>query len=322
MKKLLLLLLVILLSLSFAVSCTVTDNGGNEDVPPDAPRYTYTAFTPAEKSLFTEVIGETIPFLANNEYYVETDTDEAGPYVNFYTVGNTEAEFEAYRNSLIGYTLADTHTGEGGVTVYSYEKGNICLDISYRPTDDGYITDVFVYIRDESGDDNTDPSGKLYTDFTADEKDLLNSLLGTVIPFIPNNEYYVELLHDAYGSYFNFYTYGNTEAEFEAYRNSLTDYTFTESYIDDYGDTVYCYRKGDICIDISYYLYEGEYVVDAYIYLWTDDNGGDNTGDDNTGDDNTDTPTDPSGKTYTDFTASEKSQLIAMVGEVIPFLPK
>ena len=313
MKKLSLLLLVLLLTLSFTVSCTVTDNGTNEDVPPDAPQYAYTAFTPAEKALFTEVIGETIPFLANNEYYVETDSDEAGPYVNFYTYGNTEAEFEAYRASLTGYTLADTHTGEGGATVYSYEKGSICLDISYRPTDDGYITDVFVYIWDEGGDDNTNPSGKLYTDFTADEKDLLNSLFGTVIPFIPNDEYYVELLNDQYGSYINFYTYGNTEAEFNAYRNSLTGYTFDQSYVDDYGDTVYCYVNGDICLDISYYLYEGEYVVDAYIYLWTDDNGGENTG--------TDTPVDPTGKTYTDFTSTEKSQIISMIGELIPFLP-
>ena len=323
MKKLSLLLLVLLLTLSFTVSCTVTDNGGNADVPPDAPQYAYTAFTPAEKALFTEVIGETIPFLANNEYYVETDSDEAGPYVNFYTYGNTEAEFEAYRASLTGYTLADTHTGEGGATVYSYEKGSICLDISYRSTDDGYITDVFVYIWDEGGDDNTNPSGKLYTDFTADEKDILNSLVGTVIPFIPNDEYYVELLNDEYGSYINFYTYGNTEAEFNAYRNSLTGYTFDQSYVDDYGDTVYCYVNGDICLDISYYLYEGEYVVDAYIYLWTDDNGGDNTGGDNTGDDNTgnDTPVDPTGKTYTDFTSTEKSQIISMIGELIPFLP-
>lgn len=333
MKKLSLLLLVLLLTLSFTVSCTLTDNSGNngtnEDVPPDAPQYAYTAFTPAEKALFTEVIGETIPFLANNEYYVETGSDEAGTYVNFYTYGNTEAEFEAYRASLTDYTLADTHTGEGGATVYSYEKGSICLDISYCPTDDGYITDVFVYICDEGGDDTpTDPSDKLYTDFTADEKDLLNSLFGTVIPFIPNNEYYVELLNDEYGDYINFYTYGNTEAEFNAYRNSLTGYTFDQSYVDDYGDTVYCYVNGDICLDISYYLYEGEYVVDAYIYLWTDDNGGDNTGGDNTGDDNTgddntgtDTPTDPSGKTYTDFTSTEKSQLIAIVGETVPFLP-
>ena len=328
MKKLSLLLLVLLLTLSFTVSCTVTDNGGNADVPPDAPQYAYTAFTPAEKALFTEVIGETIPFLANNEYYVETDSDEAGPYVNFYTYGNTEAEFEAYRASLTGYTLADTHTGEGGATVYSYEKGSICLDISYRSTDDGYITDVFVYIWDEGGDDNTNPSGKLYTDFTADEKDILNSLVGTVIPFIPNDEYYVELLNDEYGSYINFYTYGNTEAEFNAYRNSLTGYTFDQSYVDDYGDTVYCYVNGDICLDISYYLYEGEYVVDAYIYLWTDDNGGDNTGGDNTGGDNTgddntgnDTPVDPTGKTYTDFTSTEKSQIISMIGELIPFLP-
>ena len=109
MKKLSLLLLVLLLTLSLTVSCTLTDNSGNngtnEDVPPDAPQYAYTAFTPAEKALFTEVIGETIPFLANNEYYV----DVKGKSYKSALEAASECDVDACLNGRIGNFCAMKH---------------------------------------------------------------------------------------------------------------------------------------------------------------------------------------------------------------------
>ena len=37
-------------------------------------------------------------------------------------------------------------------------------------------------------------------------------------------------------------------------------------YEDEYGDTWYTYINDDIVIDVSFYYYEGDYVVDLYVY--------------------------------------------------------
>ena len=107
-----------------------------------------------------------------------------------------------------------------------------------------------------------------YTDFTSDEKSRMRDIIGFVIPFIPNDEYYVEEyeLYDEYG--INFYTFDNTEDEFDAYLDKFSAYTFDETYEDDYGDTWYCYSLGDVLIDVSFYSYDDEYVIDLYAYFY------------------------------------------------------
>ncbi len=118
---------------------------------------------------------------------------------------------------------------------------------------------------------------------------MFNEILGEVIPFLPNNEYYAEEYTLDYedetgeGEYgINFYTYGNTEAEFNAYRAKYeAEYTFAESYEDDYGDTWYCYDAADYYVDMVYYEYEGETVMDLYAYIiadMDDINGGSSNG--------------------------------------------
>jgi len=65
-------------------------------------KYTYN-FTAEEKALFNEYFGFVIPFVENDEYYVEEytlyyeDTDETEVGLNFYTFGNTKSEFNAYK---------------------------------------------------------------------------------------------------------------------------------------------------------------------------------------------------------------------------------
>ena len=120
----------------------------------------------------------------------------------------------------------------------------------------------------------------LFTDFTSEEKALFADYFGFVIPFISNNKYFVEEyeFEDEVG--INFYTYENTQAEFDAYRSLFSAYTSEGSDIDDYGDTWYFYSKGDVYIDMSRYADDqGVYVVDIYVYTVAGNNNG-NEGDD------------------------------------------
>ncbi len=109
---------------------------------------------------------------------------------------------------------------------------------------------------------------KKYNDFSAEDKALFSEYIGAQIPFIPNNEYYIEGYYDIddYENGLNFYTIGNTQAEFEEYLDKFSSWEFYESYEDDYGDTWYCYIKNDVVVDVSFYYYEGEYFVDLYVY--------------------------------------------------------
>lgn len=149
----------------------------------------------------------------------------------------------------------------------------------------------------ESGGQNSsdgsqppETSGYTYVDFTAAEKQLFTQYIGEVIPFAPNDEYYVEGYYDVddYENGMAFYTFGNTQADFNAYRQKFiaAQYTLTDTYEDDYGDTWYCYEKNDIVVDVSYYYYDGEYVIDLYVYSSLSSDIGGDTGDtgDNSGD--------------------------------------
>ena len=131
-----------------------------------------------------------------------------------------------------------------------------------------------------SGSGSTE--GYTYTEFTTDEKALFNEYFGEVIPFIPNNEYYAEAYTMDYAEEgltevgVNFYTFGNTQAEFNAYKAKIEGkYEFYETYEDEYGDTWYSYDAPEYCIDICYYQTDDGYVVDVYAYFYTEYAGGD-----------------------------------------------
>ena len=137
--------------------------------------------------------------------------------------------------------------------------------------------------EDENGDktegDKDEPNApvKTYNDFTMSEKALFTQYIGVVIPFIPNNEYYVEGYYEEadYENGINFYTVGNTEEEYTEYLEMYSEYELYETYLDDYGDTWYCYVMGDVIVDVCYYLYEGKYYVDVYVYVEVSDDTGD-----------------------------------------------
>ena len=376
-----------------------TQDGGNTS------SHTYIDFTPSEKSLFTNTVGIVIPFIPNDEYYVEEETYDGVKYTCFYTYGNTQAEFDAYRALFSDYTYDGSDTDVDGDTWYYYTKGNVYVNMAFYYSEGDYVVDVYVYLA--SDDDNTESGGNsgsdesqinygtlsdpvsttyahsacstlkdgessaspfyvkgmvteigedkgnyyknvyftdgttemliftinmgsgvsgfdvgdtiiaygyiknykgtiematynssvyvyvvsvessdygnqddgnqdggntsshTYTDFTSSEKSMFTNAVGIVIPFIPNDDY--DVVEDTEYDYINFYTYGNTQKEFDAYRALFSDYTYGGSDVDEYGDTWYYYTKGDVYVDMTFYYSEGDYVVDVYIYLASDD---------------------------------------------------
>ncbi|MBQ8416622.1 MAG: hypothetical protein IJX13_06985 [Clostridia bacterium] len=145
----------------------------DDEDPPLPPTYLNTAFKPEDATLFLRIIGETIPFLPNNQYTVEELSDEYGPYINFYTYGNTKAEFNAYLSSLTGYVLTGTEVDEFGDTWYYYEKGDICIEIGHYETEDGSVVDAYIYLMSGTGDGSGDDSGN--SDPTPDNVDLITN---------------------------------------------------------------------------------------------------------------------------------------------------
>lgn len=294
MKKLFTLTLALLLALTLFTACNTTPkNSGSEDSSITEANRIYKDFTPGEKQLFTQYIGEIIPFIANDEYYVEGYYDVADYEngINFYTYGNTEEEFEDYRLKFDGYKLVDTYTDMLGDLWYTYEKEGITVDLAFYVEDNKNCVDVYVCINaneedsssssvedssdssssggDQGGDNVGEDSSHTYKSFTQEERALFNEYFGEVIPFIANDEYYVEEYAFDNEIGLNFYTFGNTQAEFNSYLAKFSSYTSDGTDVDEHGDTWYYFSKGDLLIDVSFYYYEGAYVVDLYAYYLT-----------------------------------------------------
>ena len=268
---------------------TTTNNGGNNNPKED---YSYNGFTASEKSSMMELLGEVIPFVSNNEYYFEIytydyddGTSETG--VNFYTVGNTQVEFNNYRATYSKYTYEGSEKDEYGDMWFFYTSpnGSYYVDMSYYLYEGDYIIDVYAYILSEADDNGGNggnggsTSGHTYTAFTSSDKALLSEIVGShYIPFLANDEYYVEEYTYDYSDGtteigVNFYTLGNTQAEFNAYRSLFSNYTYDGTENDEYGDAWYFYTAKDesYYIDMSYYESEYGYVVDVYIYYLIED---------------------------------------------------
>ena len=221
------------------------------------------------------------PFYVQGEV---TKIGKAGDYYEnvYFTDGKTKMLIHTINmgTGIIGFEVGDT------ITAYGYIKNyqGIIEMASYGPKGD----QIYVYVVDVISD-NDDQGGSggsqggtttqhTYTEFTSAEKSTFNSVVGMVIPFIPNDDYVVKKEEDDGEEWVSFYTFGNTQAEFDAYRTLFEDYTFDGTEEDEYGDTWYFYSKGDVYVDMSFYYYENEYVVDIYVYIASEDSG--DSGDD------------------------------------------
>ena len=298
------------------------DNGGNQGGGSENS-HTYTGFSVTEKELFNEFCGFVIPFIANDEYYVEAYTYDEEVGINYYTVGNTTEEFSAYKNSF-SYTFVESYEDTEGDTWYTCEHKGFYIDISYYYYEDyGYIVDVYVYTTSNSDNNggnggNTD-SSYLYTSFTSSEVNLFNQYFGQAIPFLACDEYYVEeyTYEDEVG--LNYYTFGNTSSDFNIYRNQFSSYTLVDTYYDEYGDAWYTYYNGSFYVDMSYYETEDYgWCVDVFIFTY---NGSDNNGGNNGNSGSANLPEDADGVFDIDFTKAENVKDVTDQGYYIDGCP-
>ena len=118
-----------------------------------------------------------------------------------------------------------------------------------------------------STDDNDTPSAEYtYTAFTPEEEQLYIDLFGEAIHFVPNNEYSVEeySIPAEYSTTkgINLFIYGSTKEDFDAYRE-LYSYEEPYTFVSDADVTWYMYgsRDGSYVIEMAYYEFEGEYLL-------------------------------------------------------------
>ena len=317
---------------------TTTNNGQGSNPPED---YLYTAFTSSEKQIMNELFGEVIPFIPNNEYEFKTSVydNEDGTStteVNFYTYGNTKAEFEAYRDMFSNYTYVGSENDEYGDTWYFYNSadGSYYVDISYYYYDGDYVVDVYAYFYTgeggSTGGEGSDTT-HIYNDFTDAEYALLKKYTDMFIPFIANDEYYLEEYtfdyEDGTGEYgVNFYTFGNTQSEFNDYKSKMDFcFDFDGSEADEYGDTWYFYTVDyDVYLDLAYYYYDGVYVVEVYIYYIDEMSSGGSSGSTNSDlitNEGAGLPEDADGVFDVDFTKAENVKDITDQGYYIDGCP-
>ena len=283
---------------SVYVYVVAVESENNNQGGTDTSEHLYTDFTDEEKELFNNIIGLVIPFIPNNEYYVEEYEEWDGSWLRFCTVGNTQAEFEAYLKLFSSYNNDGVNEPESGDTWYLYSNGNVCVDISYSNIEGNYVVDVYVYLLDE--DEDEDVTEHLYNNFTAEDEAFLNDIVGLVIPFVPNDEYHIGEAEIAGGRGVNFCTLGNTQAEFEAYLDLFSSYSYDGTATDDHGYTWYFFSKNNVFVDVTYYSYEDSYVIDVFAYVLNEN---------------------VTEHLYTDFTEEEKALFNNVVGILVPFIP-
>ncbi len=265
MKKLLSIFISAVVALSLA-GCTI------EPIEPENPTegvktYAFTDFTDAQKSLLTEHLGQVIPFAPNDYYSFEgySGTEDYEEGFHFRTTDSTAEDFLAYQASFTGYVLSDTYLDDDGYTWYCYTNENISLDVSYYIKNNIGFIDVYACPKEEA----TPEINRTYIDWTASDKALFNQYIGALIPFLPNDEYYIKGYYDTadYEYGLCFITVGTTQAEFDAYLTAYASYTDEGSYPDEEDGTPwYCFKKNDVVVDLTYYTNEGVNYVNVFVY--------------------------------------------------------
>ena len=247
---------------------TTPDDPIPDDPTPDDEKK-FVAFTAEEQTLYTQYVGEIIPFLANDEYGVEAYyTEQPENYwegLCFYTVGNTEQQFEEYRKLFTAYTLQETVEKEGD-TWYIYAKGDdIVVEMVHYEYEGELWTEVYAYNLNYI---SNDPDYYEYTDFTAEEKEIFQTYVKATIPFMPTNEYYIEGLASADNYLDGLYllAYDNTPAEFVSYCYALLAdrFTLAETYTER-GVVWFAHQKNTLRVEVCGYYDILGYVVEMRI---------------------------------------------------------
>ena len=181
----------------------------------------------------------------------------------------TVFEWNSYKNTLV--VMDDDNNRAFGMKPEDSYSNFSCYDVSNSYNYGEYIPYDGSTDPDDGGD--TPPSGGdsiyLYNSFTSSELSELKSFAGFVIPFIPTNEYYFDSYEYEGEVGIEFFTYGNTEAEFHKFLSALSGFTSSGIDTDDYGYTWYLYDRGDFMLDATYYV-DDEGVSVIAVYLFTE----------------------------------------------------
>ena len=264
------------------------DSGGTDPIPPVEEPTSDPSTPPTESDIDYGTLAKPVTTTYASQVNASLRNEEfsTSPFYVKGTVTYIESMGNYYKNVYITDGATDLHiyTINMGDGVTGFEVGDVIVAYGYFVNYNGDIglatykpddtTRIYVYAVDVDEDEGgvvTPPSSShTYTDFTSGEKAMFIDAFGFVIPFIPNDEYYVKEFEYEGVSGLSFYTFDNTAAEFEAYRALFSDFVYDGTENDEYGDPWYFYYKGNVYVEMSYYLYEGVYVVDIYVYL-TDD---------------------------------------------------
>lgn len=140
-QKYISLILILFIVLTTTVSCIPNL------LDPTPGDFTYKDFTPIEKQILLTYLGELIPFIETDDYtfreYIEGEGYESG--IRYYTLGNSNDDFNNYRNLFSAYELTDTTSDEDNVIWYHYEKGNVAVAMAYYILGNTEIIDVIAY---------------------------------------------------------------------------------------------------------------------------------------------------------------------------------
>lgn len=135
----------------------------------------------------------------------------------------------------------------------------------------GCLTSCLLFSITDIIDAVTDPTPGYYTydGFSYEETALFQKYVGVVIPFAPTDEYEVSGYYgdEDYEEGMRFSTYGNTEEDFEKYKALFSDYKLLYTETDEDGDLWYVYKKEGVIVNLSFYYYAGESVIDALVYI-------------------------------------------------------
>lgn len=347
MKKLLVVALIIILSLCVLVACNPTEDVNAEFTNDEKALINATV---GEDIPYLSAERYTIVKRTSNGGNESLINGDKGDYILYNTTGTAKADFEAYLQKLqeIGYAkVGEEKDTEFSPVVYTYKKGDIMIEIYHYTYDGVEYAEACVWLGGKNAEDETPDTpdtpdvpenpenpdtpdspdtpdtpdtpvnppatNRIHTEFTDAQKEIFISLIGEVIPFLPNDGYEVETVTGEDGTYIAFYTDENTEEEFEAYKDALvkSGYTLSDTYVDSYGETCYDYTKGKILVTICWYNLEGVDVVDIFASLTSDST------------DTPDTPVNPpaTDRVNKDFSAEEKEAYINLLGEVVPFIP-
>lgn len=141
---------------STTTQATTTTASNENDDDPIEDQYSYYDFTDGEKALYTDLIGEVIPFIPNNEYYVEEYSIPL-KYVTikgllFLTYDNTQEEYDAYRELFSKYESLE-YTNDLGEVCYAYwpADNSYFAEMSYGETEGRYTLQLTVYVEVKGG---------------------------------------------------------------------------------------------------------------------------------------------------------------------------